>query len=334
MLSTKITGIEKLLLLLFLSALILTGCGPDKSKQFHVGILSSTDIFFALAEGFMEGMKELGYVDGENIVYSIARLNADPAGVKAATEDFIAKKVDLLFAFATDGAVASQAAIQGTDIPLVFCFAGVEGSSLIESIRKPGKNTTGVRFPGPEQISKRLELLYDIAPQATRVWIGYDKDYPNTAPALKALRPLALSLGITLVEAPAANIEEMQADLDTRAASGSPGIDAIILMPDDFNHSPQGLEMITSFAAKQKIILGGSFPFTVQNGAVFGNANDLFKVGKLAAPLVDKIFKGIPAGTIPVVTPEDDIWINYKIAKELGLTIPEGLLTMAVEVYH
>jgi putative ABC transport system substrate-binding protein len=335
MCADRISYMCKRAIFLVVSVLILIGCGPNEQKQFYVGILSDAPGFPALAEGFKAGMAELGYVEGEHIVYTEKSFVApDPDGEKEAVEGFISDKADLVFAYATGASIVAQTVLEGTEIPLVFCFAGVEGANMIESIRKPGKNTTGVRFPGPEQISKRLELLLDIAPRAKKVWVGYNINNPNNEPALTILRPLASSLGITLIEAPSSTLEQMKVDLDARAASGNPGMDAIILMPDGFNHTPQGLKIITSFASKHRVILGGSFPYTVKAGAVFGNANDLFKVGKMAAPLADKILKGMPAGTIPVLTPEDEVWINYKVAQELGLTLPEGLLSMALEIYR
>ena len=78
--------------------------------------------------------------------------------------------------------------------------------------------------------------------------------------------------------------------------------------------------------------LAGSFRYTVAEGAVFGNADDFIKMGQLAAPLAVKVFQGTQAGTIPLVTPEQNLYINYKVAQELGLQIPEGLLRMANEV--
>jgi putative ABC transport system substrate-binding protein len=299
---------------------------------YRVGIISGTDAFLSIADGFKAGMAELGYVEDENIVYDVQQLNADPAGELQAAKKFVEDKVDLIFTYPTEPSVAAQTATQGTDIPVVFAYAGIEGSTLVESVREPGGNITGVRFPGPEQINKRLEILLELAPGVKRVWIGYDKNYPNTAPALEALRPLAASRGITLVEVPATTIEELEADLAARAASADLGLDAIILMPDTFNHSPAGWGVIQKFAVEHKVLLCGSFLYTVEAGAVFGNANDLFKVGELAAPIADKILKGTPAGTIPVVTPEQDLWINYKVAQELGLTVPEGLLNMAAEI--
>jgi putative ABC transport system substrate-binding protein len=313
-------------------SLFLSGCGPEKPQVYRVGILSG-GAFAVIGDGFKAKMTELGYVEGENIVYDSPDAGADLAGAQRITEQFVDDKVDLIFtAGSTPGAVAAKAATQGTDIPVVFAYADAEGSNLVESVRQPGGNITGVRYPGHEMMNKRLEILLEIAPEVKRVWIGYDKNNPNTAPALETLRPTAPSLGVTLVEVPATTLEELEADLAARAASDDLGLDAMILMPDGFNHAPAGLAMLSQFAAEHKVPLGGSFPYTVEAGAVFGNANDLFKVGELAAPIADKILKGTQAGTIPVVTPDQCLWLNYRVAQELGLTVPEGLLSMAVEI--
>ncbi len=330
----KQTGFKRQMLLatLIVAAIFLSGCIAETPKVYHVGILSGTDAFLPIADGFKAKMTELGYVEGKNIIYDLQKTNADPAGEQRAARKFVDDKVDLIFTFPTEPSVTAQAATQGTNIPVVFAYAGIEGSTLVKSVREPGGNITGVRFPGPEQISKRLEILLEIAPSVKRVWIGYDKNYPNTAPALAALRPLALSKNVTLVEVPAATMEELKADLEARNKSADIGMDAIILMPDIFNHHPDGWAVISKFAAEHKLPLGGSFLYTVEQGAVFGNANDLANVGVLAAPLADKILKGTPAGTIPVLTPEQDLWINYKRAQELGLNVSEGMLNRANKI--
>jgi putative ABC transport system substrate-binding protein len=312
---------------------LLSGRGIAQPQVYRVGILSG-GTFAVIGDGFKAKMTELGYVEGQNIVYDLLNTDVDQAEMQSMVEKLVDDGVDLIFTSSTPSALAAQAGTQGTDVPVVFTYASTEGTNLVESVRQPGGNITGVRYPGPEQISKRLEILLEIAPQVKRVWIGYDKNSPNNDLALEALRPLASSKEVTLVEVPAATLEELEADLAARAASDDLGIDAIILMPDGFSHGPDGFAMLVGFAAEHQIPLGGSFSYTVEQGAVFGNANDLFKVGELAAPLADKIFKGIPAGTIPVVTPEQDLWINYQVVQELGLTVPEGLLSMAAEIVH
>jgi putative ABC transport system substrate-binding protein len=321
-------------ILLIVILVFLIGCGKktQEAEVYRIGILFDAKAFTAIADGFKAKMTVLGYVEDKNIVYDSRFTNMDPREAQRMAKELVDDKVDLIFTFPTPATLAVHAATQGTDIPVVFAYVAIEGSSLIESVRAPGGNITGVRYPGHEMMNKRLEILLEIAPRAKRIWIGYDTNNPNTAAALKTLRQAATSSGVILVEVPASTMDELKADLAARAALDALGLDAIILMPDGFNHSPEGLKMLSQFAAEHNVPLGGSFLYTVKAGAVFGNANDLSKVGELAAPLADKILKGTPAGTIPVVTPEQDLWINYNVANELGLTVTEGLLSMAKKI--
>jgi putative ABC transport system substrate-binding protein len=331
-LQSKIGNWQAILVLVVMLGLLVSGCGAEKPKVYRVGIIKG-GTFVVIADGFQAGMAELGYVEGENIVYDARDPGADLSGAQAAAEQLVADKVDLIFTSgSTPSALAAKAATQGTDIPVVFAYAATEGTNLVESVRQPGGNITGVRYTGAEQLGRRLEILLEIAPEVERVWIGYDINNPNTASSLGGLRPVAASLGVTLVEVPATTPEELKADLAARAASDDLGMDAMLTMPDGFNSSPDGVAMLSQFATEHKVPLAGSTIYTVEQGAVFGNANDLFEVGELAAPSADKVLQGTPAGEIPVVTPNEDLYINYKLAQELGLTVPEGLLSQATEI--
>jgi putative ABC transport system substrate-binding protein len=315
-------------------SLLLSGCGTAKPKVYRVGVLHVSGSFVVIADGFKAQMTKLGYVEGKNIVYDYLEVpqTATPAEAQLVAKKFVDAKVDLIFAFPTPPTVAAYAATQGTKIPVVFAMSSLEGLNLIKSVREPGGNMTGVRYPGPEMISKRLEILVEMSPRVKRVWLGYDKNHANTAPALEVLRPAAASLGVTLVEAPAAALKELEADLATRAKSADLGLDAIVTMNDGFNQGPEGYALLSKFAKEHKVPLCAGVFSTVQQGAVCGNSPDLVGVGELAAPLADKILKGTPAGTIPVVTPEQELYINYKVAQELGLTVPESLLRQAKEI--
>ncbi len=312
--------------------LLAGGCGSQQETVYHVGILSGSDAFLDIAAGFKASMTEAGYIESQNIIYDMQTLNVDPAGEQRIARKFVENQVDLIFAFPTEPALAAKIATQGTDIPVIFAFAGIEEAHLVDSVREPGGNITGVRFPGPEQTSKRLELLLELAPQVKRVWIGYDQHYPTNAPSLAALRLTASALEVTLVEVPVTTLAELADDLAARTQADDPGMDALLLMPDIFNHSPEGWDIIRTFTTRHNLPLAGSFRYTVDQGAVFGIANDLFKVGELAAPMADKVLTGTPTGSIPVVSPEKDLWINYRVARDLGLTVPAGLLSQATEV--
>jgi len=322
-----------LVIILVIGSIISSGCVTETKKElYHVGIISGSDAFVGIADGFKAGMTELGYIEGENIVYDLQVKDADPEGERQAVEKFVEDKVDLIFVFPTEPALAAKASTQGAGIPVVFAMAGLEGYDLVESVKQPGGNITGVRFPIPELSAKQVEFLHELVPEAKQVYLVYDCNYPNTAPALREMRSIASSLGITLVEDPVNNMEEFQAALQKRAALDDIGIDAILIMPDILNNSPEGFGAILTLANANKLPIGSGTNLAVSLGSIFSFVPDNVGQGKQAASLADKIFKGTPAGTIPVVTPEAQLWINYKVAKELGLNVSESLLARADEI--
>jgi putative ABC transport system substrate-binding protein len=312
-------------------ALLLSGCAKQP-KVYRVGVLNAFPPFADIADGFIAEMTELGYTEGENIVYDVQEAGIDPAEAQRVLEQFVADEVDLIFAFATEGGVAAKAATEGTDIPVVFAMAAVEGNGLVESVRQPGGNVTGVRFPGPENINKRFELLRGLVPQLKRLYVTYNPEYPANHTALEVLRPATEAAGMTLVEVPVSSPDEIAADLQARAGADDIGMDAILILPDDISQSPAGTALIGEFATQHQVPIGGALPFWLDVGALFSYTTENTECGKLAAPLADKILKGTPAGTIPVVSPEQYLRLNYGAAQALGLTVPDGMLSQAVAV--
>jgi putative ABC transport system substrate-binding protein len=330
----QIKCLQRMLVLTLLVVICsaLGGCGEKEKRVYRVGILSEVEGFSAIADGFKAKMTELGYEDGKNMTYDIQIADMDISQVRRVAERFVQDKVDLIFAFPTEASVAAKEATQGTDIPVVFANANIEGTDLVESVRQPGGNITGVRFPGPDNDVMRLEFLNELVPQAKRVLIVYNPDYPTTQRVVEVLRSESSSLGITLVEDHAFSVEQLRESLQKRAASDNIGIDAILLMPDFINHSPDGFAAIVNFANEHKVPVGGGANFTADLGAMFSFVPDFFETGMLAGALADKILKGTPTGTIPVVTPENHLRLNYRVIKELGLDVSEGLLSRANEI--
>jgi len=325
---------QKIILTTFLimACVFTSGCGEKKEKVYHVGILSGAGIFNKIADGFKTKMTELGYIEGTNIVYDLHELDTEPAGQERVARRLVEDKVDLIFAFPTGPSLAAKAAVQGTSIPVVFALAGIEGNNLVESISKPGGNITGVRFPGPESIVKRLDILHELVPKANRIYIIYDHNYPNANIAIEQLRPASRDMGLTLVEDPVNNLEELRASLQERAALDDIGIDAIMIMPEILSQTSEGFGEILKFANEHKAPIAGATAYTADLGAMFSYGPDTFELGMLAAIQADKIFKGTPAGTIMVVTPTIYLRLNYKVIKELGLDVSEGLLSMTKEI--
>jgi putative ABC transport system substrate-binding protein len=311
--------------------LLFSACS-SKSKVYHIGILSSFAPFVDIANGFKTKMTELGYVEGENIVYDLQVKHADPEGERQAAKKFVDDNVDLIFTFPTEASIIAKESTRGTRIPVVFALAGIEENNLVESIEKPGGNITGVRYNGPDNTVKRFEILHDLVPNIKRLYTIYNINYPANKASLEALRPVVSSLGITFLEDSITSVEGIKAGLEKRMASGATGIDAILIMPDDLSQSPDGFALIRAFADKYNVPIGGAASVTADYGAAFSYAPDFIKLGNISATMVDKIFKGRPAGEIPVVTADQNLRINYRVTKKLGLKVSESMLSLASEV--
>jgi len=161
-------------------------CGEktQNGKVYKVGIMSGGEAFANIADGFKVKMQELGYKEGENIIYSQAQTEMEAADFHQVAEEFTKEKVDLIFSFPSEPSFAAKDATQNTNIPVVFALAGIEGNNLIDSVPRPGRNITGVRFPAPESTVRRLEMLCELVPHAKRILLTYDPDYPTAASAL------------------------------------------------------------------------------------------------------------------------------------------------------
>ena len=312
--------------------LLARGTGAGTQKVHKVGILCGLDYIADAVNGFKAGMTDLGYVEGKNVVYDLQRTNFDMAEYRRILKGFVDDKVDLIFVFPTEASMEAKAITQDTSIPVVFTIANIENTGLVASVREPGGNVTGVRYPGPDIAVRRFEIMCELAPQAKRMLIPYQRGYPIVVSQLKALREAAAGAGVTLVEAPADGAADLEAALQARTASGDIGIDAILFMAEPLAVTPDAFAVMGKFAAEHKIPIGGALMAVGGYESVFGVNTDISECGKQAAPLADRILKGTPVGTVPVVSAESYFELNYRAALELGLTVSEGMVSRADKV--
>lgn len=329
----KFQIIWTLMSLVMIAALALSGCGSaPKTKVYRVGILVGLEFVTPIVDGFKAGMAELGYVEGENIIYDVQVTNFDIPTYQSILKKFVDDKVDLIVVTPTEATIEAKVITQGTNIPVVFTFAFTEGMGIIDSVRQPGGNITGVRFPGIDITIKRFEILREVAPQAKRIWLPYQRGYPIVAPQLDALAPLAKAAGVTLIEFPADSPAEIQAELTARSAKDDVGMDAIMFLVEPIATLPDTFLAVAKFAYAENIPFGGVYNSIDGYSSVFGVNVSFDECGRLAAPLADKVLKGTQAGTIPAATPENFIQIDFTAAQKFGLTVPEGLLKQASQV--
>jgi putative ABC transport system substrate-binding protein len=277
-------------------------------------------------------MTELGYVEGKNIVYDVQTSELNLTIDEQILKKFVHDKVDLIFVLPTEAAVKAKEVTQGTSIPVLFANSNIEGVDLVNSIREPGNNITGVRYPGPDLTVKRFEIMCEIAPHIKRIWVPYKRGLAIVPSQLEVLRTAALVAGVSLIESPADDVKEIQAILRQHERSRKPDFDAILMIAEPLAVTPVTFIEMGKVAAKYKIPIGGALMMVDGVGSIFGVSTDNIAVGKQAAPLADKILKGTPAGTIPVVSAENFLQINCIVAQQLGVKVPDGLLKQADKV--
>jgi putative ABC transport system substrate-binding protein len=340
MLSKKYQKLLSVCSWVVIAALLLSGCAQKETKVYRVGVLSGLDAFASTIDGFKAKMTELGYVEGTNITYDIQSTNVDIDAYKRITKKFVEDKVDLIFVFPTEAAMEAKAATQGTNIPVVFTmsFTDVKGVDLIKSIREPGGNITGVRFPSVDIANKRLQILLELAPNAQRIFVPYLKGYPNVPGQLEVIKQQAQYLGIQLIEFGATSPQDLQAEMDSFVTSNGVGIDAVLMIAEPLAITQPFYEVLGKFSYAHQIPIGGA-PMSIEGPNIAGQDGSIFGVlprpdvaGGQAAILADKIFKGTAAGSIPVSTADGYFQLNYKAAQKFGLIVPDGLLKQADEI--
>ena len=332
----KLQKVWAVLTLVIVISLLLSGCGGTQpAKTYKVGVLSGLGAFAASVDGFKAKMTELGYIEGKNISYDVQSTDVDMDAYKRITKKFVEDKVDLIFVFPTEAAMEAKAATLGTNIPVVFAmsFTDVTGVDLIKSIREPGGNITGVRFPSADIASKRLEVLLEMAPGVKKVFVPYLKDYPNVPSQLDAIHPQAAAQNVQLVEFGASSPQDLQAKLDGFVTADGVGIDAILIIAEPLGITPVFYEVLGKFSYDHKLPIGGALMSVGDKyGSVFGLLPDAKTAGMQAGLIADKIFKGASAGTIPVSTIDNYFQIDFKAAQKLGVTVPDSLLKQADKI--
>lgn len=324
--------IEKIYIAIFIiflvNSLLFICC--SKPKVYQVGVLSGLNFVAEITDGFKARMTELGYIEGKNIIYDVHNTDFDMAVYDRILKKFVEDKVDLIFVYPTEATMQAKAATEGTNIPVVFANAFTEDTGLVNSIKEPGGNITGVRWPGPEIIENSFNILKELVPHMKRMWVPFQRDYPIVKSQLEVLRKVALSANVTLIEVPASNPEELKDELQNQKGPFDAAV--IGMLAEPLAVTPEGFNTIAKFAAKHSIPIGGAAFFEGDYQSVFGIMPPPFDQGSQAAYLADKILKGIPAGNLPVVTADYLFILNYKQAEKLKLNITESLLNQADQV--
>ncbi len=276
-------------------------------------------------EAFRQGLRDLGYVEGKNIV--IEWRSAKKRDRPAVLAELVRLKVDVIVT--AGGRLAHHARKASSTIPIVFTQdRDPVANGLVASLARPGGNITGMSRRAPELSSKQLELLKEIVPKLSRVAV-FKSTSKHMAQVLEDIKlaagPLGLKLKYFNVEGPK-DIEPV-----FREASKGRAEAALWLVPDPYYNANR--TQVTDLAVKSRLPVIYFRRVDVEAGGLMSYGVNFTDFDRQATIYVDKILKGAKPADLPVERPRKfDMVINLKVAKQIGLTIPPGILIRADKV--
>jgi ABC-type uncharacterized transport system substrate-binding protein len=293
-------------------------------KVYRVGFLRFGSTPPAFIGGFRQGLRELGYVEGQNLVieYGLAQSEAQLPDVAAG---LVRRKVDVLVASGVPSVLPAKNAT--STIPVVFVAAiDPVATRVVASLSRPGGNVTGVTVMQAVLTGKRLELLKELLPKLSRIAVLVRATSPAAAQYVQEAEVAARTLGISLQVLTVREPRDLEG-----AFSAAQGASAL-LQSDDAVFTAHRSQ-IAELAIKNRLPLVTGVHEVVEAGGLMAYGAHTGELHRRAATYVDKILKGAKPADLPVEQPTKfELVINLKTAKALGLTIPQSLLVRADEI--
>jgi putative tryptophan/tyrosine transport system substrate-binding protein len=279
-------------------------------------------------DAFRLGLRELGYVEGKNIVIEYRHAEGKLDRLSALAAELVRLKVDVIVTGGGGG--ATRAAKEATKtIPIVMAGdVDPVGQGSVTSLARPGGNITGLSTLTPEISGKRLELLKEIVPKLSRVAVLGTSTGPSTARLLQEVEPVAGAFGVKLQFLDIRSAKDIETAFRAATKGRAEGI--LVLTGPVINAQRK---QIADLAAKSRLPAIYPFPEYVDAGGLMSYSASIADLYRRAAIYVDKILKGAKPADLPVEQPTKfELVINLKTAKQIGVTIPQSVLYRADRV--
>jgi putative ABC transport system substrate-binding protein len=289
--------------------------------------MTGSDPVDPVSNAFVHGLRSLGYMEGQNLILERRSAEGKLDRIDGLAAELVGLNPDVIITGGGDFMAQALRRVTKT-VPIISPYGDDPvGAGLVGSLAHPGGNVTGfVAYTGPEFETKRLQLLKEAIPNASRIaFLGMKQVWES--PAAQQLQDAARMLGVTLIHVEHA--PDSYAEAFAVLTRDRP--DALFVAYHPVNYANR--QLITEFAAKQRI--PGIYPYreAVMAGGLMSYSVSTTDLFRRAAGLVDKIFKGAKPADIPVERPTKlEFWINLKTAKIIGLEVPEKLLALADNV--
>jgi len=312
-----------------LLALAVTVEAQQPKKVPRIGFLSaaSSSAISARVEAFRQGLRELGYADGKNILIEWRFAEGKSDRLPSLAAELVRLKVDVIVAEApTSTRSAKQATVT---IPIVMMFDDDPvGSGFVASLARPGGNITGLSTLSPEISGKQLELLKEIVPKLSRVGVLGDVTRPGIPQALREINIAAAAFRVQVQYLEVRESNDIE--IAFRAASKE-RVDAVLVLGSPVLTSQR--KQVIELAVKSRLPAIYARQEPVEDGGLMSYGVSIADLSRRAATYVDEILKGAKPADLAVEQPKNfELIINLKAAKQIGLTIPSNVLARADRV--
>jgi len=319
---------RQLFLWLALEATVLSPilAAADSVEMPRVGVLLPQVVASPAEVGLRDGLREQGYVDGQNIVIEWRRVGASVEDARPQAAELVRLKVDLILALTTSTARAAMEVTSTT--PIVFVSADAVATGLVKSLARPGANATGVSVASPELAGKRLDLLHQLIPQARRIAFLRNPSNASIGPQFAEAQRAAHQLGVRLETFDARNAAQIDAALLAIQRSAPHAI----LVASDLGFLTENARIASAI---RKGTIPAIFPWREyhEHGALMSYGPNLKQVYRRTAYYVAKVLKGARPTDLPVEeVSKFDLVIDLGVARELKIEVPQSLLLRADEV--
>jgi putative ABC transport system substrate-binding protein len=296
-------------------------------KVYRIGMLvaGSVTTHGPRIDAFRQGLRELGYVEGKNIVIEYKYAEGKRERFAELAAEMVRLKPDVIFVGSTPFVAAAKKAT--STIPIVAVGGDLVGAGLVDSLARPGGNVTGSTNISPDLSAKRLELLKEAVTKAARVAVLWGSSREDED-EVKQTESAARRLGIMIHPVPVRGPDEI---IGAFAAMKRENANAVVIIQGSFTNFH--IKQLAELAVKNRLPSIGEPPFYADDGCLmsYGSNND--DLWHRSALFVDKILKGRTPADLPVEQPmKFELVINLKTTKQIGLTIPPNVLARADRV--
>jgi ABC-type uncharacterized transport system substrate-binding protein len=317
------------LVLFALSLLAHSQNGVAQMKTPKVGVLMLIKPDRPHLQGLRNGLKEAGYIEGQNLTLVMRPLQSAEE-LRSLAKDYVQQKINVIV---TTGNVETKIAKETTqEVPIVFMPASDPvRSGFVKSLARPGTNLTGLTYyVDLRESAKQLEIFKEIVSTLRRAVLLIDDrtEAPIDATSVAVIRKVAVRLGIELIEKPVKSLDQAERAISSLSKDTTDGI--LVICTSLFSN----LEKI-AVISRQKLVpvFGCASAHVTENGALFSYAPDMYKMGHRGAWYVGQILKGAKPQELPVEAPRKfELVINLKTAELIGIKIPPEVLQRADKV--